>query len=186
VHVQQRFSRDNRRKTAYDTSDILEKCIMQQSTSHAGVYSLVSGLLGLVMCLGVSAQTPSSLRTVRITRGSEAQEIARFTVEVADEPEEWRRGLMERPTLAPEAGMLFIFPNVVSRSFWMMNTLIALDILFVDAHGYIINMHENVPPCLAPRRCPTYASAAPAQYVLEIAGGQSRVSGVQVGDRLHF
>ena len=159
---------------------------MQQSTSHPYVYSLVSGLLGLVMCLGASAQTPSPLRTVRITRGSEAQEIARFTVEVADEPEEWQHGLMERPTLAPEAGMLFIFPEVAPRSFWMMNTLIALDILFVDAQGYIINMHENVPPCLPPRRCPTYASAAPAQYVLEIAGGQSRASGMRVGDRLHF
>ena len=160
--------------------------MMQQSTSHAYVYSLVSGLLGLVMCLNVSAQTPSPLRTVRITRGSEGQEIARFTVEVADEPEEWRQGLMERPTLAPEAGMLFIFPDVAPRSFWMMKTLIALDILFVDAQGYIINIHENVPPCLPPRRCPSYASAAPARYVLEIAGGQSGARGMRVGDRLHF
>jgi uncharacterized membrane protein (UPF0127 family) len=159
---------------------------MQQSTSHAYVYSLVSGLLGLIMCLDVSAQTPSPLRTVRITRGGEAQEIARFTVEVADEPEEWRQGLMARPTLAPEAGMLFIFPDVAPRSFWMMNTLIALDILFVDAHGYIINIHANVPPCLPPRRCPSYASTAPAQYVLEIAGGQSSTRGMRVGDRLHF
>jgi uncharacterized protein len=159
---------------------------MQQSTSHAYVYSLVSGLLGLVMCLYVSAQTSSPLRTVRITRGGEAQEIARFTVEVADEPEEWRQGLMERPTLAPEAGMLFIFPDVAPRSFWMMKTLIALDILFIDAHGYIINIHENVPPCLPPRRCPSYASAAPARYVLEIAGGQSGARGIRVGDHLHF
>jgi hypothetical protein len=159
---------------------------MPQSTSHAYVYSLVSGLLGIVMCFEVSAQTPSPLRTVRLTRGGEGQEIARFTVEVADEPEEWRRGLMERPTLAPDAGMLFIFPDAEPRAFWMMKTLIALDILFVDAHGYIINIHANVPPCLPPRRCPTYASAAPAQYVLEIAGGQSGARGLRVGDRLHF
>ena len=132
------------------------------------------------------AQTPAPVRSVSISRGGEGQEIARFTVEIADEPEEWRRGLMERPALAPEAGMLFLFPDVAPRSFWMMNTLIALDILFVDAQGYIINIHENVPPCRPPRRCPSYASAAPARYVLEIAGGQTRARGIRVGDQLHF
>jgi uncharacterized membrane protein (UPF0127 family) len=132
------------------------------------------------------AQTPTSVRTVSISRGTERHEIARFTVEIADEPEEWRRGLMERPTLAPEAGMLFLFPDVAPRAFWMMNTLIALDIMFVDAHGYIINIHENVPPCQPPRRCPSYASAAPARYVLEIAGGQARTHGIRVGDQLQF
>lgn len=132
------------------------------------------------------AQTPAPVRSVSISRAGEGQEIARFTVEIADEPEEWRRGLMERPALAPEAGMLFLFPDVAPRSFWMMNTLIALDILFVDAQGYIINIHENVPPCRPPRRCPSYASAAPARYVLEIAGGQTRARGIRVGDQLHF
>jgi uncharacterized membrane protein (UPF0127 family) len=132
------------------------------------------------------AQTPTPVRTVSISRGAAGQEIARFTVEIADEPEEWRHGLMERPALAPEAGMLFLFPNAAPRSFWMMNTLIALDIVFVDAQGYIINIHENVPPCQPPRRCPSYASAAPARYVLEIAGGQTRARDIRVGDQLHF
>jgi uncharacterized membrane protein (UPF0127 family) len=159
---------------------------VKQLTSHPYWHGLLCGLGGLMLLLLLSAQTPLPLRPVWITRGGTEQEIARFLVEIADAPEEWRQGLMARPMLAPDAGMLFIFPEVAPRSFWMMHTLIALDMLFVDAHGTIINMHENVPPCLPPRRCPTYDSAAPAQYVLEIAGGQARARDIRVGDRLHF
>jgi len=140
-----------------------------------------------VSALGVlSAQTPAPQKVVRIVRGTPEQEVARFTAEVADEPEEWRRGLMERPVLAPDAGMLFIFPEPAPRAFWMMNTLIHLDIVFADASGRILNMHADVPPCAAPKRCPTYPSTAPAQYVLEVAGGRAQVLGIRVGDRLQF
>jgi uncharacterized membrane protein (UPF0127 family) len=107
-------------------------------------------------------------------------------VEIADEPEEQRRGLMDRPTLAPEAGMLFIFPESAPRAFWMMNTLIPLDMIFVDAEKRIINIQEKAMPCQAPHPCPSYPSAAPAKYVLEIAGGQARALGIRAGDTLHF
>jgi uncharacterized membrane protein (UPF0127 family) len=143
-------------------------------------------LLGPSLWVLLSAQSAVPSRVVWISRGTTAQEIGRFTVEIADAPEAWRRGLMERPALAPDGGMLFLFPEVAPRAFWMLNTLIPLDILFADADGRILNIHENVPPCLPPRLCPTYASAAPAQYVLEIAGGRSRVLGIRAGDRLHF
>jgi hypothetical protein len=132
----------------------------------------------------LTAQTPAPEKVVRIVRGT--QEITRFTAEVADEPEEWRRGLMERPSLAPDQGMLFLFPETAPRAFWMMDTWIHLDILFADASGRILNIHANVPPCIPPRRCPTYPSSAPAQYVLEIGGGRAQALGIQVGDRLQF
>jgi hypothetical protein len=149
-------------------------------------YYLLHSVLGLSVLAMLSAQTPSPLKSVWISRGATLQEIARFTVEIADEPEEWRRGLMERPSLAPDAGMLFLFPEAAPRAFWMMNTLIPLDIVFIDAEGRIINIHTNVPPCIPPRRCPTYPSAAPAQYVLEIAGGRVQALGIQAGDHLQF
>ena len=116
--------------------------------------------LGLSLCCLLGAQTISAPkviisapRVVWISRGTPPQELARFTVEIADEPGEWRRGLMERPVLAPDAGMLFIFPKAAPRTFWMMNTLIRLDILFIDTNGRILNIHENVAPCQPPGRC---------------------------------
>ena len=145
-----------------------------------------SGLLGLGLLLFLSAQASLPSKEVWIARGTSQQEIARFTVEVAETPETWTRGLMERPALTPNAGMLFIFPDVTPRAFWMMNTLISLDMLFIDADGRIINMQDNAPPCQPPRRCPTYHSTAPAKYVLEIAGGRAHALGIRAGDQLHF
>ena len=143
------------------------------------------GLPGLSLLFLLSAQASLPRKEVWITRGTAPQEIARFTVEVAETPDTWAHGLMERPSLAPNAGMLFIFPDVTPRAFWMMNTLIALDMLFIDADGRIINIQDNAPPCEPPRRCPTYDSAAPAKYVLEIAGGRARALGIRAGDQVH-
>lgn len=142
--------------------------------------------LGLLLLLCLSAQASLRRTEVWLTRGPAQQEIARFTVEVAETPETQTRGLMERPTLAPNAGMLFIFPDVAPRGFWMMNTLIPLDMLFIDAERRIINIQDNALPCHPPRRCPTYQSTAPAKYVLEIAGGRAQALGLRAGDQLHF
>lgn len=149
-------------------------------------YTLCLALLGLSADALLSAQASLPRQEVWITRGTTQQEIARFTVEIAATPDTWARGLMERPTLAPDAGMLFLFPDVAPRAFWMMHTLIALDILFIDAAGRIINIQDNAPPCAPPRHCPTYRSAAPAKYVLEIAGGRAQALDIRAGDQVHF
>ena len=146
----------------------------------------VSGVLAL-LCLGLlTASTSLARKEVRISRGTSALTIARFTVEIADTPETWARGLMERASLAPDAGMLFVFPDVVPRAFWMMHTWIPLDMLFIGADRRIINIQANALPCLPPRTCRTYPSTAPAQYVLEIAGGRASALGIQAGDYVHF
>jgi uncharacterized membrane protein (UPF0127 family) len=156
-------------------------------SSPAQRYHPLIQVLGCsLLLLLLSAQTPLPRQQVWITRGDSAQEIARFTAEIADEPQEWQRGLMERPTLAPDAGMLFIFPEAAPRAFWMLNTLIPLDMIFVDATRRIINIQANVPPCLPPRQCPVYPSTAPARYVLEIAGGRAKALGIHAGDTVHF
>ncbi len=147
---------------------------------------LRSGFLGLGLLLFLCAQASLPRKEVWIARGTSQQEIARFTVEVAETPETQRRGLMERPTLAPDAGMLFLFPDIAPRAFWMMNTLIPLDMLFAAADGRIINIQNSAPPCAPPRLCPMYHSTAPAKYVLEIAGGRAQALGIRAGDRLHF
>ena len=147
---------------------------------------LRSGFLGLGLLLFLSAQAALPRQEVWIARGTSQQEIARFTVEVAATPETLTRGLMARPALAPNAGMLFIFPDVAPRAFWMMNTLIPLDMLFIAADRRIINIQDNAPPCVPPQRCPTYHSTAPAKYVLEIAGGRAQALGIRAGDYAHF
>lgn len=148
-----------------------------------GVYRIV---LGLSLGLLIGAQPLLTLSEVYIARDRTAQAFAKFDVEIADQPKEWQRGLMERSFLAQDKGMLFVFPKQAPRAFWMMNTLIHLDIIFADSEGRILNIAVNVPPCAAPRRCPTYRSIAPARYVLEIPGGRAQALGIQPGDYIHF
>jgi uncharacterized membrane protein (UPF0127 family) len=103
-----------------------------------------------------------------------------FKVEVAATPEARRRGLMHRPRLASDAGMLFIFPNQERQNFWMKNTLISLDMLFLAGDGRIVYVHHNAQPhSLTP-----IAPEAEALAVLEINGGLSRRLGITVGDRV--
>jgi len=71
---------------------------------------------------------------------------AHFRVEIADEPDEWARGLMFRREMAPDAGMLFVYPAPRRVSFWMKNTLIPLDMLFIDRLGRVRAIHENARP----------------------------------------
>lgn len=98
----------------------------------------------------------------------------RFRVEIADEPEEQQQGLMHRENMPASAGMLFVYPNARPASFWMANTLIPLDMLFFDASGRMINLHENAVPL---DRSPIFGGDE-VKAVLEINGGLSRNLGL--------
>ncbi len=109
--------------------------------------------------------------------------IARVFVEVQDDREEFPRGLMFRNHLPWNAGMLFAFNEEEPQTFWMKNTLIPLDMIFVDSSSKIIDIKENVPPC-EQEECPNYTSREPAQFVLEVNAGFVQEKGVKIGDRL--
>jgi YVTN family beta-propeller protein len=109
--------------------------------------------------------------------------IARVFVEVPDDREEFARGLMFRKHLPWNAGMLFAYSDEETRSFWMKNTLIPLDMMFVDSSSRIVDIKENVPPC-EQDECPSYPSKEPAQYVLEVNAGFVQDKGVKIGDQL--
>jgi YVTN family beta-propeller protein len=109
--------------------------------------------------------------------------IARVFVEVPDELEEFARGLMFRNHLPWNAGMLFAFNEEEPQTFTMKNTLIPLDMIFIDSNSKIIDIKENVPPCKQ-EECPSYPSKEPAQYVLEVNAGFVQANDVRVGDRL--
>jgi len=104
----------------------------------------------------------------------------RFTVEIARTEEEQATGLMNRSELAPDRGMIFPFDPPRDASFWMKNTLIPLDMIFVRADGSIANIAENtVPLSLEPEM-----SEGPVGAVLEIAGGRSAELGIKPGDKV--
>lgn len=101
-----------------------------------------------------------------------------FTVEIADTPAQQQKGLMFRQDLAADAGMLFDFHASRQVSFWMQNTLIPLDMLFIRSDGSIANIHVNAHP-LDPTSIP---SDGPVEFVLEIPGGRSVELGIKAGD----
>jgi hypothetical protein len=109
----------------------------------------------------------------------------RYHVEIADDQEERRQGLMFVDELAPDAGMLFVFRRAAPRSFWMRNTRILLDIVYIGSDRRIVGWSLDTPPCRT-RRCPSYPSGAPAQYVLEVNAGEMERLGVEIGDPVAF
>ncbi|MBU6506009.1 MAG: DUF192 domain-containing protein [Alphaproteobacteria bacterium] len=101
-----------------------------------------------------------------------------FTVELALTPEQQEQGLMFRSSLAPDAGMLFVAAQPQIMTFWMHDTLIPLDMLFIAAGGKIVDLHERA----VPMSDATIVSRAPAIAVLELNGGTVDRLGIKVGD----
>lgn len=106
-------------------------------------------------------------------------------VEIAHKKDDLERGLMFRESLADEAGMLFIFPQSKPHSFWMKNTLIPLDILWLDASRQVVFIARDVPPCNSDP-CPTYTPPEESLYVLEVNAGYTLKHGIQAGDKAIF
>lgn len=126
-------------------------------------------------------QGPSGLEIVplRIRSGERVHE---FKVEVARTEDEQSNGLMFREALAADAGMVFPFPAPKPASFWMKNTLIPLDMVFVREDGSIARIAVNtIPHSLEP-----VAVEEPVAAVLEIAGGRSAELGINEGDQVSW
>ncbi len=107
------------------------------------------------------------------------------TAELAVTEEERARGLMFRETIAPDEAMLFVFQSEDVQSFWMKNTLVPLDMLWLDSQKRVIFIAADVPPCREDP-CPSYGPEKPARYVLELKGGVAAAHGIRTNDRLEF
>ena len=107
--------------------------------------------------------------------------------EVADTTEKRAHGLMFRDSLPKDRGMLFTFPESQEWSFWMKNTRIPLDILWLDKDKKIVHVERNVPGCTrTDDGCPNYQPNDPALYVLELAAGTAEALKLQRGVKLQF
>jgi uncharacterized membrane protein (UPF0127 family) len=101
-----------------------------------------------------------------------------FRVAIADEPLEMMQGLMNVKNMPDDTGMLFVYPSEGQVSFWMKNTLIPLDMIFITSDGSVSKIHENaVPHDLTP-----ITSDSKVKYVLEVNGGLSKSLNLSVGD----
>lgn len=110
---------------------------------------------------------------------------ARLLAEVADTPAKRASGLMFRDRLAPDKGMLFVFEEAGEWRFWMKNTKIALDILWLGPDKQIVYIEENVPGCRQDP-CPEYKSNKEALYVLELPAGTVKREKLAKGMKLQF
>jgi uncharacterized membrane protein (UPF0127 family) len=113
--------------------------------------------------------------------------LAPVELEVADAPEERRRGLMNRTALPEDRGMVFVYEDSEVRSFWMKNTLIPLDMIFVAPNGTVLNVEHAAPqPNASDADLRSYRSAGPAQYVVEVRRGFTNRTGVGPGTTVEF
>ena len=147
---------------------------------------VAAGLPALAACQPASNtvaaidRSPAGLDQVPLTITTTAGKKHRFTVEVARTDAEQAQGLMNRQTLAPDRGMVFPYDPPRAASFWMKNTLIPLDIIFIRADGTIARIEANtVPLSLDP-----VASGEPVATVLELAGGRAAELGITPGAKV--
>ncbi len=108
-----------------------------------------------------------------------------ISIELADSEQEREKGLMFRKSLEEKSGMLFVFDQEQVASFWMKNTLIPLDILFINNQKKIVAIERNVPPCQKDS-CPLYSASEKVKYLLELNSGFADMYNVQVGDSIYY
>jgi len=101
---------------------------------------------------------------------------------------ELMRGLMFRESMAASRGMLFIHPKEDTFHYWMYQTKIPLDMIWVDSNRRIVEMSLDTPPCtsLSAKECPSYGGNFKSKYVLEVNAGIARKNGLKTGDTLDF
>jgi uncharacterized membrane protein (UPF0127 family) len=143
---------------------------------------IAAAALCAVACASRSSDIAAARPTPRVVVETRAGARWPVQVELARTPAERSRGLMERRELGADAGMLFLFDESSQHAFWMKNTLIPLDMIFIGEDGRIVGVVARaIPGDLSPR-----SVGAPSRYVLEVNGGWAAAHGVASGDRVRF
>ena len=133
-------------------------------------------LLSLVISTSCSYASGEEL----IVISSNQIKKATYEIEIADTDIKRAHGLMGRTDITENQGMLFVFKDEQIRTFWMKDTPLSLDILFINSDGYIVSIAEDAVPNSTKR----ITSFFPARYALEILGGQSKNKDIHVGDKI--
>lgn len=143
---------------------------------------LFAMLGGCTILLAQFFHTPALAARAEVTLQSQKEKSIKVKVELALTEEQREKGLMFRKKMAENAGMLFVFDADDVKTFWMKNTLIPLDMIFIDKSLKIVGIVENAEPqTLSPR-----SVYIPSRYVLEVNGGFSKKHGLAAGDQVYF
>ncbi|MBB6125076.1 DUF192 domain-containing protein [Sphingobium subterraneum] len=161
---------------------------MRQGTAQNFIAGVALCLVALSGCKAAPERQPSALSQAMptvplvIQQGDRGVSSSSFTVEIALTPAQQERGLMFRKSVPDKGGMLFPMDPPRTASFWMKNTLIPLDIIFIRTDGTIAMIAEQTTPhSLAP-----ISAGIPVAAVLELRGGRSRELGLAVDDRVSW
>lgn len=146
---------------------------------RAAVILLVLVLAGLPMCRSGGPDAPAPPRTIDIV-GKDGQVLATVAVEIVSSPGATERGLMFRNEIPEGTGMLFVFPREEVRNFWMKNTRVSLDILFIDAEGSVVGIRRKTEPFNED----SITVGLPSKYVLEVPAGMCSARGIHHGARV--
>lgn len=138
-------------------------------------------VLALVPVIAFAISEGQTSQENIVTIRGDDDKLFRFEVELARTPQEMTKGLMGREELKEGTGMLFLFPDYASRNFWMKDTLIPLDIIFIRIDGTIGHIH----PMARPLDTTQIRSYGPVKAVLEINGGVTEELGIKVGHKVY-
>jgi len=149
-------------------------------------------LIGFTISLISCKNEPKEIKQAEVSFKKEAELtlykatsdsiITTFDIEIADNEYETQTGLMYRSSMKKNQGMLFVFPDATERYFYMKNTKMPLDLIFIDAKKTIVSFQKNAKP-FDEASLPSYA---PAKYVLEINAGLVDQWGINIGDRITY
>lgn len=143
-------------------------------------YKIIALFIGIILAIAVIFLYNNDKEFVE---NSVCYKSSCFQVEIADNALLRQQGLMFREHLDENKGMLFIFEENGIYPFWMKNTLIPLDIIWLDSNGNVVYIEKNVQPCKE-EMCKPYNPKKMARYVLEINANISNELGLKIGDRL--
>jgi uncharacterized protein len=149
--------------------------------ARAAKWLLVLAPVLLASCNKPRISVEFGTREITLPRGQIVNAETMITTE------QLRRGMMYRTSLAPDHGMLFVHPAPGNYPYWMYQTLIPLDIIWMDTDHRILQIVQNAPPCkTGPNQCTQYYCTKPAKYVLELAGGMSKKYGLQLDQKIDW
>jgi uncharacterized protein len=145
-----------------------------------------AALAGVLCWLSACGEAPTKIEDLRATEIT-LPNGNKIMAETMRDKLDLARGMMFRDALRPKRGMLFVHPTPGRYSYWMYQTKVPLDIIWLSQDRRIVEITANTPPCTtAASQCPTFGGNHIARYVLELNGGQAAAYGLKIGDELRF